>query len=378
VDALICSACARSYPLDDPRWRCDCGAPLDIVFEAHFDLEAILARPRTLWRYREALPLIRGAEAVTLGEGCAPMLPMVIDGRQVWIVHDQLSPSGSYKDRGASLLISHAHSLGIREVIEDSSGNAGAAIAAYCARAGIACRILVPQGTSPDKTAQIQSYGADLTIVPGDREATATAALLAAESTFYASHSWSPFFFHGTKTWAYQVCQDLGWRAPDAAVLPAGNGTLLLGAWIGFSDLLRAGLVQRMPRLIAVQAAACAPLVAALSAGARRVESPARRGSTVAEGIAIAEPVRGPQMLQALRETGGEAIAVSEAEIVAALGDLVRRGVYVEPTSAATIAGLRRYLAAAPDDETIVSTLTGHGLKASAKVSALAETLEVP
>jgi threonine synthase len=186
--------------------------------------------------------------------------------------------------------------------------------------------------------------------------------MAAAERIYYASHSWNPFFFHGTKTYAYEVVEQLGWRAPDAVVLPAGNGTLLLGAAIGFRELLSAGVIERLPRLIAVQAGRCAPLYRAfhgLPAAAPE--------ETVAEGIAIAQPVRGPQILNAVRKSGGTFLAVSEDEIRCAWAATSRQGVYIEPTSAATIAGVERYLQTADPDEQIVSVYTGHGLKAAGK-----------
>jgi threonine synthase len=372
VSQLICTACRSSYPLDDPRWRCDCGAILDIDFAPSFDRERIAARPPGMWRYREALPLGEGARVVSLGEGITPLVEVQIGGRPVWVKQDQLFSTGSYKDRGAAVLISKAAELGIERVVEDSSGNAGCAIAAYCARAGIACTIYVPEDTSPAKVAQIQWYGAELLRVPGTRQDTAAAVMARAERdakhTYYASHSWNPFFFQGTKTFAYEVCEQLGWRAPDVVILPAGNGTLLLGAAIGFGELWETGIVDRMPRLVAVQAENCAPLYH-LSRGepAKEVQR------TMAEGIAIANPIRGAQIVEAVRESGGRFLAVSEQEIARALRAMAVQGFYIEPTSAATIAGVERYLGQAGPEETVLSVFTGHGLKATEKLLKLAQ-----
>ena len=280
---------------------------------------------------------------------------------------DHLFPSGSYKDRGAAVLVSKVKELGIPRVVEDSSGNAGCAVAAYCAQAGIGCTIMVPEATSPAKLTQIRLHGAELIRVPGSRQETAEAALRLAQNSYYASHSWNPFFFQGTKTFAYEISEQLGWRAPDAVVLPVGNGTLLLGAAIGFGDLLRSGVIAKMPRLVAVQAAACAPLAQAFAGEdvvSLRVDANQR---TLAEGIAIATPVRGPQILAAVRNSRGCFLTVSEDDIVAALLDLAGQGFYVEPTSAATIAGLRQYLGMS-DDSLVVSVLTGHGLKSTEKL----------
>ncbi len=365
MNQLVCIKCGSTFSLDDPRWRCDCGSLLDIAFEPHFDLDQIGRRKPTMWRYREALPIRDDAHIVSFDEGCTPLLAVEFDGVPVWIKQDQLFPTGSYKDRGASVLISKIVELGVGQAVEDSSGNAGCAIAAYCAQAGVECTIYVPQDTAPAKAVQIQLYGASLCRVAGSRQDTANAVLRAAEGTYYASHSWNPFFFHGTKTFAFEVCEQLGWRAPDAVVLPVGNGTLLLGAYIGFRELLDAGVIDHLPRLIAVQAKNCAPLYRAFTGeaqGAIEVQP------TIAEGIAIAQPIRGGQILEAVRDSGGAFIAVSDDEIARSLREMCRKGFYVEPTSAATTAGLSTYVRGARPGEVIVSALTGHGLKATDKM----------
>jgi threonine synthase len=245
-------------------------------------------------------------------------------------------------------------------------------VAAYCAAAGISCEIFVPASTSPGKLAQIRMYGAHLNLVPGTREDTSHAVWNAAQSIFYASHIWNPFFFHGTKTWAYEVCEQLGWRAPDSIVIPAGHGTLLLGAYIGFSELLQAGIINKIPRIIAVQSANCAPLYAAYKADA---DQPlvVQGEHTLAEGIAIAAPNRGRQILKAVRSSQGNFLAVSEDEILDTLKEIAGKGFYIEPTSAAVIAGLKRYLLTCPSNELVVSTFTGHGLKSTEKLLKIAE-----
>ncbi|NPV76132.1 MAG: threonine synthase [Anaerolineae bacterium] len=368
MDALVCTKCSKSYNLNEPIWRCpSCGGVLDLEFTPVFDRRKIQSRPPSLWRYREALPLASEANIVSFGEGFTPLLGVDFGGVQVLVKQDHLFQTGSYKDRGAALLISKAKELGVRTVVEDSSGNAGCAIAAYCARAGIACHIYVPESTSSGKLAQIHHYGATLHLVPGSREDTAAAVLKAAEEVYYASHSWNPFFFHGTKTFAFEVFEQLGWRAPDTLILPAGNGTLLLGAAIGFKELAEAGLTDRVPKIIAVQAVGCAPLATAFREG---FSSPPviQREDTLAEGIAIAEPVRGTQILRAVRNSGGAFLTVGEKEIEEALMESCRRGFYIEPTAAATVAGVRKYVQATADREVIVSVFTGHGLKSTEKM----------
>lgn len=364
---LACIDCSSEYPASSPRWKCDCGGLLDLSFKPAFPREKILSRPPSLWRYREALPIKRDADILTFGEGFTPLVPFRLGGEEVLVKQDQLFPSGSYKDRGAAVLISQAHAMGVREVVEDSSGNAGCAVAAWCARAGIACEIYVPAATSAEKTAQIAMYGAALVRVPGSREDTARAVLVAAQGTYYASHSWNPFFFHGTKTWAFEVWEQLGWKAPDTVILPAGNGTLLLGAYIGFQELLACGEIKHLPKIIAVQSENCAPLAKAFF---ERLENLPiiTPGETLAEGIAIAAPVRGMQIIRAVRESGGTFITVREEEIARSLREVSRQGAYIEPTSAATTAGAEKYLRSAGSGELVVTVFTGHGLKNTGKI----------
>jgi threonine synthase len=348
----------ETYAADDPIWQSPEGHLLDLVFDAGFDLSRIASRSAGMWRYREAIPIANDSDIVSLGEGLTPMVELVFQGRKVWVKQDQLFSTGSYKDRGASVLISKARSLGIRRVVQDSSGNAGCAIAAYSARASIACDIFLPSSTSEAKVAQIAAYGAAIHRVPGSREDTAKAALQAASMAYYASHCYNPYFLHGTKTFAYEVCEQLGWKAPHSLVLPCGNGTLVLGCSIGFTDLLKAGIISHMPKLIAVQAENCSPLASRAANKPLSANQP-----TLAEGIAIAEPVRGAQIIAKVNESKGCFITVTEEEIKRAWTDCARRGFYIEPTSAATIAGLEKYIPM-QENGTIVSLFTGHGLKA--------------
>ncbi len=364
---LVCSICRRTFGAGEVRWRCDCGGLLDLHAESQCEPRAVVADCHSMWRYRATLPIDDDRNIISFDEGFTPLTPVTLDGREVLFKQDHLFPSGSYKDRGAALLVSRARELGVRAVVEDSSGNAGAAIATYCARADIACTVYVPEHTSSAKLAQIEAAGAELVRVPGTRDDTAQAVMAAAERAYYASHTWNPYFFHGTKTFAYEICEQLGWRAPDVLVLPVGNGTLLLGAQLGFSELCEIGAIERKPRLIGVQAASCAPLHTAFVNGA---DEPAfiTTVPTSAEGIAVGRPVRGRQILSAVRASGGDFVVVSEAEISGALGWLLKHGWCVEPTVAATLAGARKVLPGVAHDATVVVPLTGHGLKTPNKL----------
>jgi len=361
---LVEAETGRTYDAETPRWCGESGALLNLAFTPRLNVAALAERKPDLWRYRECLPIQKDESIVSLGEGCTPLLPVRMGGRPVWIKQEQLFSTGSFKDRGAAVLISKVKELAVQRVVQDSSGNAGCAIAAYCARAGVACEIFVPEKTSAQKIEQIRAYGAEIRLIRGDRGATAQAARQAAASIYYASHCWNPFFLHGTKTFAYEVWEQLQRQAPDDVVLPAGNGTLLLGAFIGFSELLEQGLISRIPKIHAVQTARCAPLYEAFRQG-KLQPVPVTAGETAAEGIVIAEPVRGGQMLAAVRQTGGRMIVVGEEEIEKNRRDMARQGFYIEPTAAVAVAGTVQILAGQPPGRTLVTALTGHGLKHS-------------
>jgi threonine synthase len=370
MEKFYCPNCNLSYPIDSNRWRCDCGSFLDLEFEPKFPIKKILQRNPTLWRYREAIPILEDESILSMGEGFTPLEEVELYGYRVLLKIDYLFPTGSYKDRGATVLISKVRELGIKKVVEDSSGNAGSAISAYCARAGIGCEIYVPRSTSSGKLVQIQAYGAHLKKVEGSREKTAEEAMEAASKIYYASHCWNPYFLHGTKTFAFEIWEQMDWKVPDTLVLPIGHGTLLLGAYIGFKELKEARRVKRIPKLVGVQSATCAPLYQAFKKG--WMETPLiEKKETIAEGIAITKPVRGRQILKVIRETGGEILAVNEKEIRIALKEMGRKGHFIEPTSAATIAGLKKYLEKNKNKDIVVSTLTGIGLKATEKIAHL-------
>lgn len=342
MTAYVCPRCRIHAPADALTWCCPrCRGPWDLEFtSAPVSLTSLASRVNSLWRYKEALPLATGAPEVSLGEGRTPLIPLTED---VSAKLDFLMPTLSFKDRGAVMLAELARRLAPDRVLADSSGNAGTAIAAYCARAGLDCVVYVPQGTSAKKLEQIRAHGARLTVVPGDREATARAARAAADEpgTFYASHVYNPHFLHGTKTYVYELWEDLGGRLPETLVLPVGNGTLLLGAALAVEELYGHGLIDTRPALIAVQAEAVAPLARAFEAGADDLMEPAPARPTLAEGIAIPNPPRAAQILRAVRATGGTFLTVTEDQLHAAQVDLARRGLFVESTGVACWAAVR-------------------------------------
>ncbi|MGQ9702666.1 MAG: threonine synthase [bacterium] len=365
--SLICRICSKKYSLNEPVWQCVCGGLLDLHVKAQLPVKKLKKRPPTMWRYREVLPVESDTNIVSMNEGFTPLIEIKISDKKIFFKQDYLFPTGSFKDRGASVLISKIKELGIKKVIIDSSGNAGCAVAAYCTRAGIECLVLVPENTSEEKLTQIRSYGAKLFVVQGTRDETAQVALEMAEKIYYASHYYNPFFFHGTKTFAYEICEQLEWQAPDTVVFPLGNGTLFLGAYIGFNELYKQNIINKIPRFVGIQTKACAPLFYMLTKGIQRiVDIPVK--STIAEGIAVSRPPRAIQLIEIVKKTKGTIITVSESEIIQALKQIYQQGIYIEPTSGAGVAGVKKYLKISDKKELIVSTLTGHGLKSHKKI----------
>jgi threonine synthase len=338
---LVCSECAAVYPVESLVWQCRCGGMLDVVdFVTGVPAADVPDRTPSLWRYAEALPLAVDP-SITLGEGLSPLVPSSALSH-VQLKLDFLLPTLSFKDRGAVVLATLARQLGVQRAMVDSSGNAGTAMAAYFARAGIDCTVYVPESTSPGKLAQMRAHGATVILVPGTRADTSAAALRAAgqNGVLYASHVYHPYFLHGVKTYGYELWEQRGYSLPETVVVPVGNGTLVLGCYLAFSELVAAGLAERMPRIVAVQASACSPLEQAMAQG---LEEPVivDAGATVAEGIAIAAPPRGKQILLAVRATGGTIVSVSDEQTAAACHELAAEGLFVEPTSAVCYAGVR-------------------------------------
>jgi threonine synthase len=360
-----------TYSIDKPRWCADDGGYLNLTPGAGLRRHQIAHGCYSVWRYAAAIGVDQ-VHAVSLGEGWTPLITREWQGCNTHFKLEFTMPTGSFKDRGMTVMVSYLKSHGIEHVLEDSSGNAGASLSAYAAAASMRCRILVPETASYPKIAQIAACGADVLTIRGSRQDVADAALRMSSEIFYASHNWVPFFVEGTKTLAYELWEQLGFKAPDNVVTPLGYGSSVLGCVRGFDELLRNGEIDRLPRIFGIQAENCAPYYAAYAAGGDTLV-PTEIKSTVAEGIASSKPTRVSEVLTGVRQTGGAIVAVSESEIITALRDLARKGLYVEPTSAAGVAGLTRLVAsgAIKPRDTTVMVLTGSGLKASERIGEL-------
>jgi len=353
-----CRACGRSYGVTATApWRCDCGHPLDYAaLSLSGDQPPDTDRDRGLWTFDSALPVDR---RVTLGEGWTPLAEAPDWGATFKL--EYLFPTGSFKDRGAAVMLSQAAALGVDRVLEDSSGNAGAAVATYAARAGIDAEIYVPADVKAGKLRAIERAGADVVRVEGDRQAVTDACLDAVDDAgWYASHAWNPAFFAGTATVAFEIATQRDWTAPDAVVTPLGHGTLFLGAYRGFRLLAEAGWIEAVPRLYGAQAAGVAPLVAD-----RHGEAAAAGSNAAADGIQITEPARREQLRAAIEDSGGGAVAIDGATTRDHLDRLHRSGFYTEPTCAVAPAALERLREDSEigAGEDVVVALTGTGLK---------------
>lgn len=362
--------CPRSrfvVPAEEAPLRCPItGEPLEFGNLPTFDPALIDVDQPGHWRYAAMLPVVSPKhKRVTLGEGWTPLIDDEWNGLPVHWKFEGLMPSGSYKDRGISVMINWLLARGVTTVMDDSSGNAGASLACYAARAGLSARIFVPESAPEPKKAQIAVYGAELIEVPGPRSVATQAAEAAQDGdAIYASHAWHPACLLGFMTNAWEIWEQLGRRIPDWYVTPCGYGGLFLGAWRGFQRLYDCGIIDHLPRMVAVQADPITPVVDAFHEGWETVRPRRTIGpKSLADGIAVEQPVRARSILSALRHSNGTAIAVSNDEITQARQQLAEQGLFVEPTSATAAAALNHLRPHIQPGETVVVNLTGLGLK---------------
>ncbi|MGQ4913171.1 MAG: threonine synthase [Candidatus Asgardarchaeia archaeon] len=367
---LRCTVCGREFSDDKKIWRCDCGGPLEIIFkDGDYNRipskQEIANRPKTMWRFQEFYPIRNSKNIITLGESITPLTRLNDENDKVLLKLDFLMPTLSFKDRGTAVLMSKIKELGIQEIVEDSSGNAGASIAAYAARAGIKCTIYVPYYTSGGKVSQIMLYGANLIKVEGSRDKTAERALVHAKNTYYASHYWNPYFLEGIKSFSYELSEQFNWSVPDFIILPIGSGSFFLGAYKGFKELYNIGWISEVPHLIGVQTECVKPVYNAFH-GIKNANSNNKVTKTVAEGIAITKPIRIKSIVNAIKGSNGNVITVSENEIISALKQITKKGILIEPTSAVTLAAYTKLVNEGIIDkkDSVVIPLTGSGLKA--------------
>jgi len=365
---FLCTNCGRPYPETGTPYKCPkCGGLFDIT-DWRFDSAQVDRKQPGIWRYRHAFVGIpENFPAISLGEGSTPLVWSDVSGRQVAFKCEFLNPTGSFKDRGTSLITTFLKSRGVKEAVEDSSGNAGASFAAYAARANMKAGIFTPAAASGPKRQQIEFLGAELHPIDGSRSEV-TRALekvvapgQAEEPPAYASHAYLPVNIPGYATAAYEIFEQLG-CAPSSVIVPAGQGGLLVGLYRGFNALKQAGLIDSIPYIIGVQARACSPLWVLSTAGISALGF-VTEGVTLAEGVRVKQPIRAGVILQIVEAGQGEFIPVDEKDILRGRDELAKRGLYVEPTSAITWSALEQAASRLPDP--IVVVLTGSGYKYS-------------
>ncbi len=365
---VFCPECEKKTSFDAHQFWCECGGAWEPVENDSLNKSAIEPSKPGIWRYRKVFSLDEIKDPFSLGAGWTPLVNADLYGRKTFFKLEYMAPTGSFKDRGIELESNYLKSSGIQEVVEDSSGNAGASLAAYAARAGFKAAIYAPDSASPAKLAQISFFGANLHKIPGARSETTKAALdEVSRGSVYASHAYNPVYLLGQQSFAWEVWEQFGESVPDAVVIPVGQGGLLLGAWLGFRRLILAGLVEKMPKLFAVQPDLLSPVHAAWINALLEIPEIAPKGVSQAEGLAIIKPVRGKRILQALRESGGGALTVSEDEIFAAWHSLGMNGLFTEPSSAAAAAALPQVFEHVGKKAEVLVALTGSGLKSPPK-----------
>lgn len=362
IPRVECSQCGGGYPVDSFPVVClECGGLyfLRSPLPYHPIDHPAPYRPG-IARYQQSFPGTSDIAWISLGEGNTPLSAIEFQGERVFFKNEGLNPSGSYKDRGAAVIMSIMADRGVQGVVEDSSGNAGAALAAYAARAGVQARIYVPAAASGPKREQIAAYGANLIQVDGPRSAAADAVWQAYENgEVYASHVYLPHGLAGYATIAFEIFEQLG-GAPGTVILPVGHGLLFNGVYLGFEALHAAGRIESIPRLIGVQAAACAPIWTEYING-NPPENLAEEGLTIAEGIRIAQPAHRLTVLDIIERTNGTMVAVHEEDILRGRNELASRGFFIEPTSAVIWNALQQVHTEA--ERPLVAVLSGSGYK---------------
>ncbi|MCR5756829.1 MAG: threonine synthase [Selenomonas sp.] len=359
---FVCNKCGHREEITTKKVKCDCGGLWKLDYQPpKYSPELIDEHTWSLFRYRKFMPL-PGEEwrQVTLGEG---MTPVISFDEHTLFKMDYYMPTLSFKDRGAAVLVAYMKAMGIKKAVQDSSGNAGNSVAAYCGRVGIQCEIFVPEGTSDKKIRMIEAHGAKAVVVPGNRDHCADVCRekVAKEGVFYANHVYNPFFYEGTKTYIYETFEQLG-HIPEHIFVPLGNGTLFIGIMKALEELLASGVVDHMPQVVIVQSEVCQPFVKAMEAGRKDVAIEAVQ-RTLAEGIAIGVPMRSGEILEYIYKYKVQGVTIPEEGILPAREKIARQGIYCEHTTAAVYAGYERYCQQYGKPREALLSMCGAGLK---------------
>ena len=377
---LECSVPCGAPRLDprQPHHLCACGAPLlaryDLAAARSWSRDRLVGREPTMWRYRELMPIFDGEQPITLGEGFTPLfqarrLGATVGLEQLYVKDESLNPTNSFKARGQSAAVTRAKYLGASTLSVPSAGNAGNALAAYAARAGLEAKIFLPKDVKAPFERECRLYGAEVTLVDGlITDAGRVAAERGGPLGWYdVSTLKEPYRIEGKKTMAYELAEQLSWTWPDWIVYPTGGGTGMVGMWKAFDELEQIGWMPRgrRPRMVSVQAEGCAPIVRAYQAGAEKAEM-WEHATTIADGLRVPRAIGDFLILRAVRESGGTAVAVSDAEMVDGMLEIGRtEGISAAPEGGAALAAIRRLAADGTigPKETVVLFNTGGALK---------------
>ena len=379
VTHLECGRCGRQYEPGKVCNLCDCGSPLLVCYDLRqaaqtLSRDRMPCRPASLWRYREVLPVARESPIISLGEGFTPLIhAQRLGGKlglpNLYLKDESANPTGSFKARGLAVAVSMARELGIRRLAMPSAGNAGGALAAYAARAGMEAAVFMPEGTPLVNRLECSLLGARVETVAGsikDCGRVMRERLGGDDGWFDVSTLREPYRLEGKKTMAYELVEQLEGAVPDAIIYPTGGGTGLIGMWKAFAEMEALGWIgARRPRMFAVQSTGCAPVVRAFANHAETAEE-WPEPETIASGLRVPSAVGDFLILRALRESRGAALAVEDAAMLDAVRELARtEGLVTSPEGGATLAALKRLLADGflAGYETVVLLLTGSGYK---------------
>jgi threonine synthase len=378
MNFLECINCKSKFSTNEILYYCKkCGDLLEVkidIEELKVKLEKSHWKRRliSVWKYREFLPISEESKIITLHEGGTPLyncerLAEKVGIKSLHVKNEGANPTGSFKDRGMTLGVSKALEFNVKTVICASTGNTSASLAAYAARAGLTCVVLIPHGKiALGKLSQAMMHGAKILSVRGNFDA-ALKIVVETSKIFglYLLNSINPFRIEGQKTAAFEVCEQLGWRAPDRVIIPVGNAGNIAAYWKGFKELESLEIIKKLPSMTGIQAAGASPIADAFKSGSDKIE-PVSNPETIATAIRIGNPVNWKRALNAIRESKGAALTVTDDEIIQAQKLLARtEGLFIEPASAASIAGLMKLAQSGElePDETVVCIATGHGLK---------------
>lgn len=360
---FVCTHCGKKTPTTTKAPRCECGGLFELDFKAPAWDEKLIDRNEwSQFRYRAFMAMDDDQtwRSITMGEGMTPVIRFNDD---VMFKMDYTMPTLSFKDRGAATLVAHCKSIGVTHCVQDSSGNAGNSVAAYCARAGIDCEIYVPEGTSPKKITMIESHGAQVHVIEGTRDhcADVCRSQVKERGAYYANHVYNPYFYEGMKAYIYEVFEQLK-RIPENIVIPVGNGTLFIGAIKALEHLHESGAIDHFPNVIALQSELCDPLYQAQQQGLNEPAS-VNPQPTMAEGIAIGKPMRGKEVLDMIARHNIEVVTAPEDLILKCRHEIARRGIYCEHTTAANYAAYVHYCELHGRTPDTLITMCGAGIK---------------